>query len=102
MDVGKLPQLTGFAAEGEVFDPRAFLLASVTATEASAIVNHVHLWDVLPPKSEGEHQVLAELATQVAAIWRAALREAFPDRQFTVTDETADYGPTVSFHSATS
>jgi hypothetical protein len=110
VDFSKLPQVAGFASEGEVFDPRAFLLSSVTATEAAALlllcwpgfteyrggvllsflfdgpaidkwfdqmegdvravesmVNHVHLWDVLPPKSPAEHQVLAELAGQVGA-----------------------------------
>ena len=145
MDFSKLPQVAGFAVQGEVFDPRTFLLSTTTATEAAAllllcwpgfiehrggiflsflfdgpaidkwfdhmngdiqavesVVNHVHLWDVLPPKSEAEHQVLAELAGTVAAMWRAALREAFADRVFVVVvaDETIDYGPTVSFHSA--
>ncbi|MFC0547270.1 hypothetical protein [Kutzneria chonburiensis] len=145
MDFSKLPQVAGFVVEGEVFDPRTFLLSSMTATEAAAfllfcwpkfteyrggvflsflfdkpaidkwfahvnddvravesVVNHVHLWDVLPPKSEPEHELLGELAEQVGAMWRSALSEEFADRTFVVTvaEETTDYGPTVSFQSS--
>ncbi|WP_213457138.1 hypothetical protein [Rhizomonospora bruguierae] len=66
------------------------------------VVNHVHLWDVFPPKSEAEYTVLAELAPRIAAMWCAALKSAFPAREFVVSvaDASEDYGPTISIRSA--
>lgn len=37
MDLSKLPQLEGWMRPGEEFDPRTFLLATVTVGEAAAI-----------------------------------------------------------------
>ncbi|MEN3538233.1 hypothetical protein AAH991_24195 [Microbispora sp. ZYX-F-249] len=66
------------------------------------VVNHLHLWDVFAPRSESEYAILPEVASRVAAMWRAALRDAFPAREFVVAvlGEEGDYGPTVSFRSA--
>lgn len=71
-------------------------------TEAiEAMVNHIHLWDYLAPKNDAERTALSEVAVRVSQMWRAALRAAFPGREFSisVTDDPDDYGPTVSFHS---
>lgn len=144
MDLGGLPQLEGWMA-GVDFDPRTFILSTVTVAEAAAIsllfwpefieyrgcvflkfvfdervveswfsklngdgkavesvVNHVHLWDVFAAKTDAENGVLAELASRLAEMWNAALRLAFPDREFVVAAASGadDYGPTVSFRSA--
>ncbi|WP_155246753.1 hypothetical protein [Salinispora arenicola] len=66
------------------------------------VVNHVHLWDVFAPNSEAEYAVLAELAQRISAMWRAALKSAFPSREFivSVVDASEDYGPTISIRSA--
>lgn len=66
------------------------------------VVNHVHLWDVFAPKSEAEYAVLNDLAQRIAAMWRAALKSAFPSREFivAVADASEDYGPTISLRSA--
>lgn len=37
MDLSKLPQLEGWMTDGENFDPRTFLLSSVTVGEAAAM-----------------------------------------------------------------
>jgi len=144
VDLGKLPQLEGWMAGGD-FDPRTFILSTVTVAEAAAtsllfwpdfieyrgcvflkfvfdegavenwfnelngdgktvesVANHVHLWDVFAAKTDAENGVLAQLASRLSEMWNAALRLAFPDRQFvvTVSSEADDYGPTVSFRSA--
>ena len=67
-----------------------------------SVANHVHLWDVFAAKTDAENRVLAGLASRLAQMWNAALRFSFPDRKFvvTVTDDSNDYGPTVSFRSA--
>ena len=67
-----------------------------------SVANHVHLWDVFAANTDAENRVLAGLASRLAEMWSAALGCAFPDREFlvTVTDESEDYGPTVSFRSA--
>lgn len=66
-----------------------------------SVVNHVHLWDVFAPKSDAEYVVLSEIAPRIGEMWLAALRREFPDREFviSVADESADYGPTISFRS---
>ena len=68
---------------------------------AEAVVNHVHLWDVFSPNEEREYAALSEFAHRMAQIWRACLRETFPNRQFevTVSDDPSDYGTTVTFAS---
>ena len=66
------------------------------------VVNHVHLWDVFAPKSEVEYVVLSEIAPRIGEMWLGALRREFPEREFVISiaNEGADYGPTISFHSA--
>jgi hypothetical protein len=62
-----------------------------------SVVNHVHLWDYFTITSESEYAVVPELAESIAVMWRAAVRAAFPDREFevAVSDGSADYGPTL-------
>ncbi|MBO0769103.1 MAG: hypothetical protein J2O48_10515 [Solirubrobacterales bacterium] len=63
-------------------------------------VNHVHLWDLFDPRDEdvpaGELDYLADV---LAATWRAALADRFPDRdcEVVIAREAEDYGPTISF-----
>ncbi|GAB2601085.1 hypothetical protein [Kribbella endophytica] len=64
-----------------------------------AAVNHVHLWDVLAPQAPEEYTALSALAERIAAMWRAAARATFPDREFDIS-VTDDYGPTITFNSA--
>ncbi|RLK23236.1 hypothetical protein DER29_1096 [Micromonospora sp. M71_S20] len=73
------------------------LKGDVSATES--MINHVHLWDLFSPRSPDEYAGLSSLAERMRTMWACALREAFPDRTFDVTlaDESADYGPTLSF-----
>jgi hypothetical protein len=67
-------------------------------------VNHVHLWDLFDPASEdvpaGE---LDSLADVLAATWRAALAEQFPDRigEVVVERDGEDYGPTITLFTRT-
>ncbi|MFB7371983.1 hypothetical protein ACFC0D_19310 [Streptomyces sp. NPDC056222] len=62
-----------------------------------SVVNHVHLWDYFPLTSDAEYAALASLAEEIAAMWRNAVRDAFPGRKFeiAVSDGTGDYGPTL-------
>lgn len=66
-----------------------------------SVASHLHLWDVFAANTDVENRVLAELASRLGEMWKAALGCAFPDRQFvvTVSDGSDDYGPTVSFRS---
>ena len=63
-----------------------------------AVVNQVHLWDMFAPTSPEEYKVLSQLAGRVSDIWRAAVRHAFPDREFlvSVADDPEEYGPTLT------
>lgn len=66
-----------------------------------AVVNHVHLWDVLAPKTPEEYAALSALAGRIVPMSRAAARAAFPEREFDITDpdDPDDYGPTITFTS---
>lgn len=66
-----------------------------------AVVNQVHLWDVLAPASPEEYEVLPRLAGKVSDMWRAAARLAFPGREFqiSVADDPEEYGPTLTLMS---
>jgi hypothetical protein len=64
-----------------------------------AVINHVHLWDLLPATGEGDFGELWELGEVMVVAWKAGLAQAFPDRAFDVV-LSDDYGPTVSVVSA--
>jgi hypothetical protein len=75
--------------------------ADVPAVEA--VLSHVHLWDLFAedPHDEAVDASLLELLQVMAATWRYALGQAFPDRTFVVdaSPGDADHGPTIAFHS---
>jgi hypothetical protein len=65
-----------------------------------AMMNHVHILDLFPnsPKDDVHKEELHDfLARALTLSWKAALREAFPEKHFVVT-LTHGYGPEVSFH----
>ncbi|MFF8280427.1 hypothetical protein ACF05T_30785 [Streptomyces lateritius] len=74
----------------------AHLAGDLRAVEA--VVNHVHLWDHFTPTSDAEYAALPPLAEEIAAMWRSAAREAFPEREFdvSVSNDPDDYGPTLA------
>jgi len=88
----------GFAFNQVVIDDWFARLDDVGDVER--IVNHVHVWDLLPSNGfvEAEAQLLVE---PMAWFWRMALRGEFPDRTFVVA-ATADgsYGPELTFSQA--
>jgi hypothetical protein len=67
-----------------------------------AVVNHVHLWDVLDAKSPPEYAALSGLAAMMKPMWEAAARAKLDGRAVvvTATDEDIDYGPTLTLQSA--
>jgi hypothetical protein len=77
--------------------------ADIPAVEA--VLSHVHLWDLFAqdPADDAVNAVLLDLLQVMAATWRYALAQAFPDRQFVVDatpgDDGHDDGPTLAFHS---
>ncbi len=88
--------LLGFSFDPATVDDWFDRLGDVAAVEG--IVNHVHLWDLLPPHtlSEGEAE---RLAAPLAWFWGAALRAAHPDREFVVeVTQDGGYGPEVTFY----
>lgn len=77
----------------------AQLAGDVAALEA--VVNHVHVWDLFDQDAvDGLEGACSEMAELIAATWRCALAEAFPDRSFSVVVDNDDYGPTVTFRSS--
>ncbi len=63
------------------------------------VINHVHLWDLFDPDSEGvPARELDSLAAVLGRTWRAALDAQFPDRigEVHVAREGEDYGPTLT------
>jgi hypothetical protein len=75
------------------------------ARDVEAMINHVHLWDLFDPESEGvPEEAMEDLAYIVSKCWEAALRDSFPSRSFevTVSSTADDYGPTITFSSSTS
>jgi hypothetical protein len=56
-----------------------------------AVINHVHMYDVIEDTSDSDLRVLAEA---VARCWRESLALTFPGREFTV-EVVEDYGPTI-------
>lgn len=64
------------------------------------VLNHLHLWDVLDPKSDQEYATIPELARKIAGTWRMSASSSFPSREFSVeiSDEPEDYGPTIMIY----
>lgn len=64
-------------------------------------VNHLHLWDVFALRSDAERRAASSFSFEIAAMWRVAIKVAFPGRDFSVrvTDEPDDYGPTLTLSS---
>ncbi|WP_309133349.1 hypothetical protein [Cellulomonas sp.] len=89
--------LRGFGFDARVVDDWFDRLGEVTAVEK--VVNHLHLWDVLPSVADpGETERLVE---PMAWFWHAALERAYPGRRFVVDAvRDGDYGPEVTFWSA--
>lgn len=65
------------------------------ASAVERMVNHTHLWGLFPGQSSAG---VEELAEPLAWFWGAALRAAYPAREFRV-EHTRDggYGPEVTF-----
>jgi hypothetical protein len=65
------------------------------------VVNHLHLWDAFSLNGPADYRAASAMSANIANMWRAALRDAFPDREFdvTLTDEPDDYGPTLTLNS---
>ncbi|KQR10454.1 hypothetical protein [Cellulomonas sp. Leaf334] len=88
----------GFACNRPVVDDWFDRLGVVADVER--IVNHVHVWDLLPSRgfTEAEARGLVE---PIASFWRIALRDAYPDRELVVqTDVDGSYGPELTFFQA--
>lgn len=65
------------------------------AQAVETVLNHVHLWDLLPNTGKDDYGPLWELGEILVLTWTASLRRAFPGRWFEVS-LTDDYGPTVT------
>ena len=88
----------GFAFNQVVIDDWFARLDDVGDVER--IVNHVHVWDLLPSNGFVETEALA-LAEPLASFWRSALECEFPDRAFVVqVDADGSYGPELTFSQA--
>jgi hypothetical protein len=62
------------------------------------VVNHVHLWDVLPSTDDVPEAVVEQFAHRLAELWRGLLAQRYPARTFTVEVDTSpdEYGPTLT------
>lgn len=66
-------------------------------TAVEAMLNHTHLRDVFTNSATDETEPLLEsLAALLVDSWSAALRQAFPDRRFSV-ERDDHYGPGLTF-----
>jgi hypothetical protein len=74
------------------------LAGDISAIEE--VMNHLHIWDLFEQDDDdGLVDAYVEMAELIAATWRCALQESFPDRSFAVSVDEDDYGPTVTFRS---
>jgi hypothetical protein len=67
-------------------------------------MNHMHLWDLFDPASEGVSESgLESLAAVIAQTWQAAFRQQFPERlgKAVVLSGDEEYGPTITMFTAT-
>lgn len=65
------------------------------AEAVKAVINHVHLWDILPTTGENDYGPLWDLGEIFVLTWTASLTKAFPGRRFEVS-LTDDYGLTIN------
>jgi len=95
--------VNGCVLLSERYDPSSFqewwteLDGDISRIES--VVNHIHLWD-FPGLDAADipDDVIRDFARVLAASWRCALRDQFPERNFevqTVLDELEEYGPTI-------
>jgi hypothetical protein len=61
------------------------------------VVNHVHLWDVLPDIETVPEEAVENFGERLAEVWRALFAARYPDRPITVELDTSpdEYGPTL-------
>lgn len=103
----ELVQYRGCLIRKSVFSERAVDLwldqteGSTTAVEL--VMNHVHLYDEVSEYTDDDLPALEQAAQQLAAVWRAVLRDRHPDANVEVTYETEpdEYGPTISLRRRT-
>ncbi|MBO3095876.1 hypothetical protein [Cellulomonas dongxiuzhuiae] len=89
----------GFAFDAAVVDEWFLRLAGDVAG-VERIVNHLHVWEILPTNAFDEDEA-KRLVGPIAQFWRSALQARFPDRRFVVETECdADYGPEVTFYTS--
>jgi len=65
-------------------------------------INHVHVWDLFsndPGRASVNIELDEYLAKILTVIWKHALQESFPDKEFefSYATEPDDYGPTIFF-----
>lgn len=62
-------------------------------------INHVHMYDLFRSSGENDLAAYERVGRLVAKCWTLALKDAFPEREFTVqfATEPKDYGPTITF-----
>lgn len=93
----------GCVIRGDVFERDNFeewwTATEGDASGVEAVINHLHLWDVLPNADEKDYAELWALGELMVRAWRSSLSEQFPDRRFEVR-LTNDCGPTVTAYSA--
>lgn len=68
-------------------------------TSVEAVMNHVHLYDLVDDTvDEADLPLLEAAAERIAEAWRLALADQLPDRELVVTvaTEPDEYGPTVT------
>lgn len=75
-----------------------FLRLDGDVAKVERVVNHMHVWDILPTNDFDEDEAV-RLVEPVAWFWRSALKSAYPDRRFVVdVERDADYGPELTFY----
>lgn len=99
----RLIDVDGCVFLAERYDPdahRQWLESLSERPEAlERTMNHVHLWDLFDPASEGiAAKELDRLAEVIAQTWRAALVDQFPNRggDVEIANDDESYGPTLT------
>jgi len=99
-------QAEGCVILAEAYDPVTFQdwkhRLHGRTQDLETTLNHTHIYDLFSESEENEDvslEICDEIAKHIAKSWTNALKEAFPDKKFTVTlsTEPDDYGPTITF-----